>query len=259
MDLDRIVATLQARNLIPERCEAAFIVGSSARGWSNKRSDYDIYVISREPWPVLESIGVGVPLQPAEVGWHSFYTEGHGWDLAYWLDTQVDQMLAKVSWDEYDQVRATSGDTLAQREEVFLERIATCVPLLGEDWVMRRRSEIDASAFRSIVVTRSLGAANMAVEDALGQLENGDVNSAVISARFALGHAVDALLEEQGEYGSNIPKWRARRFKEVNPAALSFDKYWELETMRSYDPDDPARWINEVLTLCQDLSLKISV
>ncbi|MEV8057735.1 hypothetical protein AB0P37_14815 [Streptomyces antimycoticus] len=256
MDLGRMLETLRDRQLIPGGCQAALLVGSAARGWNNKKSDFDIYLISTESWSGQESIEVSVPLHPAGVQWQSFYADSHSWDLAYWLDDQVDQMLAKVSWDKFDQVRAASGDTLARREEVFLERLTTCVPLIGEDWVARRRAELEASAFRSIMVTRSLGAAHRAVEDALGQLEDGDLHSAVLSARIALGHTVDALLEERGPYISN-PKWRARRFLATNPAALSFAQYWDLETMRDYDPDNPAKWINRVLALCQDLALKI--
>ncbi|WP_413803256.1 hypothetical protein [Streptomyces iranensis] len=256
MDLSRMVDTLRDRQLVPDACQAALLVGSAARGWNNERSDFDIYLISTESWSGPESIEVSVPLRPAVVGWQSFYADSRSWDLAYWLDDQVDQMLAKVSWANFDQVRAASGDTLARREEVFLERLTTCVPLIGEDWVARRRAELEASAFRSIMVTRSLGAAHRAVEDTLGQLEDGDINSAVLSARIALGHTVDALLEERGPYVSN-PKWRARRFQAANPTALTFAQYWDLETMRNFDPGNPAKWINEVLTLCQDLALKI--
>jgi nucleotidyltransferase-like protein len=259
MDLGHAMDILNGRRLVPNTCQAVFLVGSAARGWSNKKSDVDVCLVSAEPWTGPECVAVSVPLRPSVVQWHSFHADHRGWDLSYWLDDQIDQMLAKISWAEYDQVRATSDDVLTPREEVLLGRVATCVPLVGEEWVTRRRAEIEASAFRSILVTRSLGAADGAVEDALGQLEDDDVSSAVLSARIALGHIVDALLEEQGEYGSHQTKWRARRFVSANPVTLSFAKYWELETMRSFDPEDPSKWINEVLTLCQDLSLKIEV
>ncbi|MFI2261221.1 hypothetical protein OHU45_07285 [Streptomyces tubercidicus] len=259
LDVGRILDTLRDRRLVPDTCQAAFLVGSAARGWGNKKSDLDIYLVSDEPWTEPEMVGVSVPLQPPVVQWHTFYADNRGRDLAYWLDTQVDQMLAKVSWGAFDQVTAASGDALAAREEIFLERVMTCMPLVGEDWVARRRAEIDASAFRSILVTRSLGKAELAVEDTVGQLEADDLTSAVLSARIALGHTVDALLEERGQFGSNIPKWRARRFLAAEPVTLTFAKYWELETMRDFNPDDPSKWINEVLTLCQDLSLKIEV
>lgn len=257
MDVGRMLDTLHERQLVPDTCLAIYVVGSAARGWNNKRSDVDVCVISNEPWSEPETVGVPVPLQPSMVQWHTFHSDNHGWDLGYWLEDQVDQMLAKVSWAEYDRTRASSDDVLAPREEVFLGRVPTCVPLFGETWVDRRRAELDASAFSSILITRSLGAASMAIEDALGQLENGDLNSAVLSARNAFGHTVDALLAELGEYESHIPKWRARRFQAADPALLSFPKYWEVETMRDFDPDEPSKWVSKVLTLCQDLSLKI--
>lgn len=259
MDVDRMLETLRARQVVPDTCQAVYVVGSAARGWNNKRSDVDLCLISTEPWSDAESVGVGVPLQPPVVQWQTFHADNHGWDLAYWLDGQVDQMLAKISWAAYDRTLATSDDVLTPREEVFLGRLTTCVPLFGEDWLARRRAEIEASAFKSILVARSLGSAGMATEDALGQMENGDLNSAVLSARIAFGHTVDALLAERGEFESHIPKWRARRFQIANPATLDFAKYWALETMQDFDADDPSKWVSEVLTLCQDLSLKIDM
>lgn len=259
MDVSRMLDTLRARQLVPDTCQAVYLVGSAARGWSNQRSDLDLCVISTEPWSGPETVGVPVPLQPAVVQWHAFHTDNRGWDLSYWLDDQVDQMLTKISWAEYDRARASSDDVLAPREEVFLGRVGTCVPLVGEAWLTRRRAEIESSAFKSILVTRSLGSASMAIEDALGQMENSDLNSAVLSARIAFGHTVDALLAERGEYESHIPKWRARRFQVADPAALTFSKYWAVETMQDFDPHEPSRWISEVLTLCQDLSLKIDI
>lgn len=257
VDVSRILETLQGRDLIPEKCRAALLVGSAARNWSNRKSDFDIYLVSTEAQSGAELVDVSVPLYPPVVGWHTFFADNRGWDLAYWVDDQVDQMLDKVSWNQFDRVRSESGDVLTLREEGFLERLATCVPLIGEDWLMRRRATLDASAFKSVLVTRSLGAADRAIEDTLGQLEEGDLNSATLSARMALRHTVDALLEEQGQYESNNIKWRARRFQLANPSKLSFADYWELETMHNFDSGDPAKWINEVLTLCQDLALKI--
>ncbi len=259
LDVNRLSDTLRSRQLVPDTCQAMFVVGSAAFGWSNKRSDVDLCLISTEPWSGPESVGVPVPLEPTTVQWQTFHADDRGWDLAYWADGQVDQMLDKISWDRYDRVRAASNDVLAPREEIFLGRLADCVPLVGEEWVARRRAEVEASAFKSILVTRSLGYAGMAVEDALGQMENGDLNSAVLSARNALGYTVDALLEERGQYGSHIRKWRARRFEAANPEVLQFAQYWDLETMRTFDPDQPSKWVNEVLALCQDLSMKMEI
>jgi hypothetical protein len=95
-------------------------------------------------------------------------------------------------------------------------------------------------------------------EDAVGMRANNDMNSAVLAARQALGFAVDALLASHGELETQ-PKWRARRMREVLPSELSYDEYWDLETMRSYDKDAPERWVDEVLLLCQRIAAAVNL
>lgn len=252
------MAELERRSLLPEPTLAAFGVGSVARGWANPGSDYDINLVSTSPWETGSGTVLRVLLDPPTLPAEVLRVDDRAWEVKYWLDDQVDQLLEKVSWAAYERSRA-AGQLLVDTEEVFLERLATCVPLAGEDWVHRRRAELDASAFRAYVVTRSLGHADNSVEDALGQLKAGDLESAVLSARKAFGNAVDALLESLGEYGFHLPKWRARRFRAAAPAALAFDDYWALETMRDLDPADPAAWVERVLHVCLELALATEV
>lgn len=185
-----------------------------------------------------------------------FFEAGQRWEITYWSDSQIDQMLDKVSWRAYE-AGAVAEDALSRREELSLTRLVNCLPLIGEEWIGAVRTRIAESALRSFVVARSLGDADDAVEDALGQMESGDLQSATISARMAFGHSVDALLEGTGEYGSHMPKWRANRFKAAAPSMLSFEDYWAIETMRGYAPADPRAWINHVLTICQDISMRV--
>jgi hypothetical protein len=250
------LAPLRARQLLPATAVAAFVVGSAARGWHNSRSDYDIYVVTTEEWQTETSNSILMPLNPPRVCSEMFYEDGRRWEVTYWTPGQVDQMLAKVGWEVYER-GIIAGEVLTPREEVSLARLGTCLPLLGEEWVADKNRELEKSAFRSFVVVRSLGAADDAVEDALGQLESGHLEAATLSARRALGHAVDALLEGEGEYCSHMPKWRPHRFRAAAPEALSFEEYWALETMRGYDPADPRPWIRTVLTICQDISMRV--
>ncbi|MFC0097947.1 hypothetical protein ACFFKH_10440 [Micromonospora marina] len=249
---------LQQRSLVPDGCRAVLLVGSAAKGWSNAKSDYDFYLVCDEPWRAPNHGILNLPLDPPEIQTESFYAHDRRWEATYWLATQVKQILAKVSWEEFEKDRV-AGQVLAGREEMLLERLTVCVPLLGGQWLAERQREVDASAFRSLIVTRSLGAADDSVEDALGQLESGDLHSAVLSARKALGHSVDALLEQHGQYGSHSPKWRPHRFRAANPAILSFDRYWAVETMQNFDPDKPEKWVTDVLTLCQDIAMKVEL
>ncbi|WP_395363765.1 hypothetical protein ACHGLA_25905 [Streptomyces sp. YH02] len=250
------LAPLRERNLLPDDTVAAFVVGSVARGWENSRSDFDIYVVTTQEWQTETCDATLMPLNPPRVRSEVFHENGRRWEITYWLESQIDQMLAKLSWEKYTG-GVFAGEILSPREETSLARLAHCRPLLGSEWIEAKYELLKQSAFRSIVVVRSLGLADDAAEDALGQLESGHLHSAVLSARRALGHAVDALLESAGEYGSHMPKWRPNRFKAAAPEVLSFDKYWALETMRDYDPADPGPWIRSVLTICQDIAMRV--
>ncbi|MFD9004291.1 hypothetical protein ACFV0T_25600 [Streptomyces sp. NPDC059582] len=252
---DEWLEPLRERELIPDGCLAALVVGSSARGWNNTRSDHDVYVITSRGWDTPTSRPIPVPLDPPGVCSETFHQDGRRWEVTYWLDGQIEQLLSKVSWAQYE--RAPAGEVLTPREEVSLGRIANCLTLLGEDWITERRRRLADSAFQSLLVVRSLNLADDAAEDALGQLESGNTHSATLSARRAFGHAVDALLESHGEFGSHMPKWRPNRLRIVAPQFLPFERYWALETMRGYDDTDPKPWIREVLALCQDICLRV--
>jgi hypothetical protein len=252
------LAELEHRALLPQPCLSAFIVGSVTRGWDNGASDYDINLICEQPWPAQEGMEGLVGLDPPVVPVVILHVDGRRWEVKYWLDTQVSQMLAKVSWAAFEGTRL-AGQTLTDTEEVFLERLSTCVPLAGEDWVAKRRAEIADSAFGAVVVTRTLARADSFIEDAIGQLAARDLESAVISAKMAFSHLVDALLESVGEYGFYTPKWRARRMRAAAPGAITFEDYWAIETMRGYDSADPGAWVSSVIRTCKVLSMKIEV
>lgn len=252
---------LESRRLLPPDLLALCCVGSVARGWANAGSDYDFNVVSRTPWRVPEESSVQaipVPLRPDAVPMVTLFVGGRRWEVKYWLDAQVDQMLGKVGWEQFEK-GGSGARALIDVEELFLERLATCLPLGGAAWVRDRRRELDGTAFRAFVTTRSLAAADEAVEDALGQLAAGDCDSAVLSARKAFGHVADALMESEGNFGSLLPKWRARRFREAPPGRLAYEEYWRLETMRGFSSEAPERWVRHVVRRCKDLSLEVEI
>lgn len=257
-ELTGCVDELDRRSLLPADRVAVAVVGSVARGWANVGSDYDIYVVAPTAWRHESARTVPVSLDPPAVSTLALMVDGRRWEVKYWLDSQVDQMLAKVTWQQFEHGSA-AANSLVDAEEIFLERLATCVPLEGQAWVERRRTELDDSAFRAFVVTRSLAEADDCAEDALGQLASDDMESAVISAHRGLGFAVDALLESYGQYGSRTPKWRARRFRAAAPRQMSFEEYWALETMRGLDPEAPRSWIEHVVVVCKGLSAEVEI
>lgn len=244
--------------MLPDDAVAVCLVGSLARGWANPQSDVDIAIFTTAEWQSETCTSLPLPLNPARVQSESFYHDDRRWEIVYWLTGHVEQILTKVSWDEFER-DAVAHNLLSQREEILISRVEHCVPLVGADWLAETRQNVHASAFQTFMITRSLASADDAVEDALGQLEGGDLESAVLSARRALGYSVDALLESHGEYLSSIPKWRPQRFRAASPTLLSFERYWELESMRTYDERDPAGWVTEVLGECQDIALRVEL
>jgi hypothetical protein len=108
-------------------------------------------------------------------------------------------------------------------------------------------------------VSRSLGFADKAVVDALGQADAGDLTSAALSARSAYAHAVDALLESHDTYGSLSVKWRARRVEEAALPELRFADYWAVETMAGCDRADLRTWVTDTIRRTRRLMMTVEV
>lgn len=252
-DCTEVLAGLK---LIPATELSTFVVGSTARGWAHATSDVDVVVISDEPFVDDRAVTLELPLDPGSLPTVSFHHDGRRWEVKYWLDRQVDQLLGKVTWERLDEAR--TGDRLTEVELLFLSRLRTCATVTGREWVRRQRERLDGSAFRSVLIMQALTKSDDAAEVAIGQLAAGETECAVLSARLAFGFAVDALLAGHGEYEMNV-KWRARRLRTVAPALLSFEDYWAVETMRDYRPEQPGRWVEQVVGFCKTVSLEVEM
>lgn len=248
---------LRARGMLPASYQAVYVAGSLVRGWGNALSDLDVYVVTDTVWdrPVVES--ASVPLDPPTLPIDVIRVDGVRWDVEYWSDRQVDQMLAKLGKDNVDAGGAGPNE-LSRYEMDFLERLGHARAVEGEGWLDARRAQLADSAFRQVMVSGALHYCDIYAEDAIGQLEAGDLDSAVLSARLAFGCAVDALLAGHGELGQS-PKWRARRFRAADPAELSFEEYWATETMRDLDPAAPGGWVESTIGTCRRISAEVSL
>jgi predicted nucleotidyltransferase len=248
---------LEELKLVPATQLSTFVVGSMARGWNHQTSDVDLVVVSTEAFVDDRVFMLTVPLAPKVLPTVAFNRDDRRWDVKFWLDSQVDQVLEKVSWEAFD-TDTRIRDRFNLDEVLLIERLMTCIPISGESWVLRRREQITASAFRSFMIVQALSVLDALVEAAVGQLSAGDIESAVLSAHEAFGCAVDALLAGQGEFGAQM-KWRARRFRAVAPSLLSFDQYWAIQTMRGYNPADTEKWVHNVIDVCRTVAMEVDV
>lgn len=249
---------LTALGAVPDDALAVLLVGSQARGWANPTSDYDFCIITEQPFRDGEIRAVGVPLEPPVTAVREMLAGDRRCELAYWTAGQVRQMVDKVSWSRFES-GGSSLKTLVDVEQTLLERLASAVPTDGAAWLDTARAAVEASAFRAFITTFSLSSAEGKLEDIVGMLELGDLESAVLAGRLALDHMADALLDSHGVYGTGIPKWRMRRLRELADPALSPERYWELITMSGYGAANAAGWVDAVVTQCQDLALEIEI
>ncbi|MEV8509750.1 hypothetical protein AB0368_33670 [Actinoplanes sp. NPDC051475] len=251
------LSVLRDHDLLPDGHRCVFAGGSLIRGWGNATSDIDVFVVLDEPAGVASTISAPVGLDAGAVHVRSVYVDGRRWDVEYWLESQIAQLLEKVSPSEFASGKDI-GLWLTPHEVDFLDKFSSSQLLHGGDWFEQWRGRLEASAYRSVVAVRALDYYDNYAEDVVGQLATGDTESAVLSAKAAFGYAIDGVLALYGEFGSGT-KWRARRFLAAQPKEMSFDDYWAFETMRTFDPAFPERWPEEVLLFCRDLCSKVDV
>ncbi|MGC5535272.1 hypothetical protein [Streptomyces sp. SR-10] len=256
-DRSHYLEQLRSRGLVPDTHLCVFEAGSLVRGWGNPSSDVDLYIVSKDAWSSPDARDLKVPLSKGSVPSVELFIDGQRWDLKYWTDQQVDEVFAKVTWGAFEQA-AGDGNDLNYVERWLLHRFGFAVAVTGADWLTGRRAELKDSAFHAFLISLALNLADSRIEDAVGMLQVEDHDSAVLAARAAFDYSVDALIAFHGEHTQG-EKWRARRFRAADPALLRYEEYWDLQTMRGLDPENPAVWVKEVLTVCRRIAMEVSV
>jgi len=253
----RWLTGLIEQRLLPPDEVATLCVGSTARGWATAASDLDVYVVS-ETASAHRGARVPVPLVPDHVRTVESELEGRRCEVTYWTAAQVDQMLAKVGRDRLDRPD-TSLKPLTDAEELFLERLGSGIVLTGAQQVAAWRAAFTAGAYRTFLAARAVAESEGKVETSRALLSAGDVESAVLVARLAHAHAVDAVLDHHGVHGTRTPKWQARRVRDAGLEVLTFEDYWTVQSMRDLVPGQEPRWVGTVLARCEGLTLAVDL
>lgn len=257
-DVAAIVPALNEIGILPDDVVGVFYSGSLARGWGNEGSDLDVHVVTEAPWPSSLIEHSAVILEPNTLSHEATTISGRRCDVEYWTTGQLEQLLEKVSLDAYEKDEGRWA-TMSQTEIGMLERLPYAVAADDGVWLRDVQERLAASAHRRVLTGISLRHADNFLEDAAGQLAAGDLDSAVLAARLAFNHTVDGLQAWNGQFGAAWPKWRARRMSLVESPSLSYEQYWSIETMRTYDPANPGAWVESVIRLCQRVGLDVEL
>lgn len=247
------LALLEAAGVpLPQEPACVYLSGSFASGMAHAASDFDIFVVTKQPFTPDDPTGIG----HSSVKPHEYpivireLAEGRC-DIEYWLEDQVKGMI-----EMFAPGNSTLGFTIEDVD--FLYRLSIARPLSSPGWLACRQDALAASEFASMVAQRSFGTADSLFEDALGMLEAGDTYSAVLAAHEGFGRAVDGLLAIHRQY-SPRRKWRAQKLKLAQPELLSLEEFWRLETMRDLHPDQPTDWVREVIERSRELMMEVEI
>jgi hypothetical protein len=249
--IPRSLTELPEAIVIPENAVCVFVSGSLVAGWGHAASDVDLYVVTDLPVTIEPTALLDLGLSPEPIPIVTAYgREGQRYDIEYWTIQQVQTMLDAVAPGKDPGSRPSSSDV-----DCFY-RISVGVALTGTAWLRRAQDQLAASALPVLLANHEFSAVDGSIEDAVGLMEVGDRESAVLAARQALGHAVDGYLAARGSF-SPQEKWRYRKLTELPDPPLSPEEYWDLETMRDLDPADPQAWITRVIDVCNSLIMEV--
>jgi hypothetical protein len=250
--LPDVAALRDAGVPLPERACCVYLSGSFASGMAHAASDFDVFVVTDEPFMPKNPTGMGhASIDPQAYPIVIQQLPAGRCDVEYWQEAQVAALLAKFAPGN-----TTLGFTIDDVD--FLYRLSIALPLSGEGWLREQQATLAASEFASMVAQRSFGTADSLFEDALGMLEVGDEDSAVLAAHEGFGRAIDGLLASMGEF-SPRRKWRARKLLRAEPDLIDFEEYRTIETMRTLDLGAPAMWVRDVIERSRDLMMEVEL
>ncbi|MFI7068840.1 hypothetical protein [Micromonospora sediminicola] len=202
--------------------EAVCRTGSTAAGWGNVSSDFDLYAFSdkkldlpvdetMEAWPGSDKSGIRWD------NWMGEYEKSRV-DLTVWPTDTLATVLAPYLDGEVEFC------VMSQVLRDFVYRVSIGIPLKNEGYFERMREMLAKSSFRRSLARYTKAMAENALTDVGGQLDANDQMSARISAMRAAAQATDACLILHGEYCPR-DKWIMRRLERKPECGIGVDEY----------------------------------
>jgi hypothetical protein len=202
--------------------EAVCRTGSTAAGWGNVFSDFDLYAFAdrtldlpvdetMETWPGVDKSGIRWD------NWMGEYEKARV-DLTVWPTGTLASVLEPYLGDEVE--FCGMSDVLLD----FVYRLSIGIPLKNEQYFREMRAMLDRSSFRRSLARSIKAWAENALTDVVGQLDAGDQASARISAGLAAARVADACLVLHGEF-CRRDKWLMRRLERKPECGIGVDEY----------------------------------
>lgn len=249
-----LLGFLTEAGLVPHAAASVLLVGSRARGWQHDRSDFDVVVVTPQPWAGKTDSRQKVALTEDSIALAVTSVDGVLCEVKYWTEAQILEMLEKVAWSAWD--AGSTGDSLSTNESILVERLPHALALSGQAWLDGIAAQVRASAAHSCFALACLIRADDSLDDASGLWQSGDVPGALLAAQRAFVHVTDALTASRGSPGTDS-KWRLRRVEAIDSSALGADEFWRLITMQGFDPGQPEAYLDLLTYRCSQIMLDV--
>jgi hypothetical protein len=207
----------------------AYICGSLIEGFGNTRSDLDVFVLTDGPARLVgEHEEIRRPVDDeyeVAIG----YESGICVDTECWIFEAVRKIAMSLNTCPLDDWTAPAALTPSYFQLAHGIRIGRPVTAAGV--FAELRDSFDWEHLSRLLYCRFALSYTGTAEDAAGAVLAGDAGAALLSSRFALADAADALLAALGS--TNIkPKWRFAKMRQLDLGELA-DQYLAAEL----DPD----------------------
>jgi hypothetical protein len=202
--------------------EAVCWTGSTAIGWGNVYSDYDLFAFSDQilELPVDETMETWPGVDKSGIRWENWMGEYEQArvDLTVWPTATFATVLKPYLEGEVE-LCGTSEGMLA-----FIYRMSIATPMKNEKFFLEARELLEKSSFRRARARTAKVWAENSLIDVAGQLDNNDQASARISARVAAFRATDACLALFGDF-CHDEKWTMRRLAAKPECGIDADEF----------------------------------
>jgi len=213
--------------LATPRPHAVWMSGSLVEGLGNAGSDVDLFVAVERVDPAWSLVRQGsrYAVDVRVLG-------GRRVDYEYWTLESIEAVRARLELLPLDDPATNNLNFLAGDEVDFVHRLKVGVPLAGEAGFEEIRGRFDLEKFRRYLVQNAVQYVDDAFDDSVGMFEAGDLECAVLRARYTAELAVDVLLYHHGVTNDKA-KYRAaklRRLAAGDARAAAFrEGFWRLQ------------------------------
>jgi hypothetical protein len=225
-----------------------FTSGSVTDGFRHALSDLDVFVVYAD----------STSNERSDFAWET-HTIAFEWvadwriDVEYWNKNEIFAAAERLNQCPIEDWNACRRISLSDLH--IAQRVDRGIPIIAAEQFEELRAAFNFKRVCDVIVSRCLSGYEGVAEDLAGAIESQQSGMALMSAREAMGLAIDAHLATRGE--TNIkPKWRFEKLKKWGEDRL-LERYWALELPCLTNLEDVIPYAKDALAFANELILSV--